>query len=397
MSEDSLSDAEVARIWDQFCDTLKEAKGVLFHPGAPTAALDRAAGLRVLSRQIPIALDKMFENADPLHPAFIHHNDWRHKFAGDNPDCLYLWAPINGTDTYRITGTWGDAAYVVFTLNDYVNTVTGGKPSGNLSDVVLEADGKFEIILSPEEPSPRPRNWMQTSPRTFRILLRQFFGDWENERKIDLRIDRLGDTPPPMVTVEGVEAGLLASAQQVIDMPAYWADIIAKWLPTPNEFLDFQAVSQGKVAAATPGGAGLTAYWQMDADEALIVRVHPPKCQYWNMEIGNFWYESMDYRHRLCGTNSHYAALEDDGELIAVVSHDDPGVPNWFDASGHAGGYMICRWMKAEGAPFPSITRVKRAELTAHLPNGVRSIDTAGRRAQIAARNRGMMKRFCGF
>ncbi|MGE0388362.1 MAG: DUF1214 domain-containing protein [Gammaproteobacteria bacterium] len=397
MNASTLGEVEAARIWDEFCDTLKQAKAVLFRDGAPATAQDRAAGLRMLSRHIPIALDKMFENADPLHPAFIHHNDWRHKFAGDNPDCLYLWAPINGTDTYRISGTWGSAAYVVFTVNDFVNTVTGGKPFANLGEVAVEDDGTFEIIASPQEPSPRPRNWLRTSPNSFRIMLRQFFGDWENEEKINLRIDRLGETPPPEVTADGVRRGLSASAQQVVDMTAYWAQVIALWQSQPMQFLPFHEVTQGKVAAATPGGAPLTCYWTLAADEAIVIRVVPPRAKYWNMEIGNWWFESMDYRYRLSGTNSHYATLEENGELIAVISHDDPGVPNWFDASGFACGYALCRWMKADAAPVPTVERVKRSELRAHLPGNVRTIDAAARRVQIAARNRGMMKRFAGF
>jgi hypothetical protein len=56
----------------------------------------------------------------------------------------------------------------------------------------------------------------------------------------------------------------------------------------------------------------------------------------------------MDYRYRLANTNCHYAALEEDGELIVVVSHDDPGLPNWLDPSGHSEGYVTYRWMLAD-------------------------------------------------
>lgn len=399
MGEDKLSQQRAAEIWDRFCDTLKEAKATLFHERGPDGAQDLAAGVRMLSRNIPIALDKMFENADPLHPAFIHHNDWRHKFAGDNPDCLYLWAPINGSDSYRITGMWGNAAYIVFTINDYVNTVTGGKVAANLfgNDVIVEDDGSFEVIIGPEEPDPRPKNWMKSNPTTFRVLLRQFFGDWENEEKITLRIDRLGDAPPAEMTPESVNEGLIASARQVADLTAFWVNTLSKWQPNPLRFLSFQEVTQGTISAASPGGANMSCYWEMGGDEAIVVRVRPPKAQYWNMEIGNWWYESMDYRHRLSSTNSHYAELEDDGELIVVVSHDDPGVPNWLDASGYSRGHLTVRWMKAETTPVPLVERIKRSELCSRLPAKVHTIDAAARKEQIAARNRGVMKRFNGF
>lgn len=399
MSVNKTHQTEAAQIWDQFCDTLKEAKAVLFHDGAPVAAQDQAAGLRMLSRQIPIALDKMFENADPLHPVFIHHMDWRRKFGGDNPDCLYLWAPINGTETYRITGTWGNAAHIVFTINDFTSPVTGGKPSANLfgEDVVVDDDGSFELIISPQEPSPRPKNWMKSSPDSFRVMLRQFFGDWENEEKINLRIDRVGDTPSTEVTFDGVNKGLIDTAQQVVDIAAHWADLISMWQAQPLRFMAFHEVTKGKIAGATPGGAPMICYWTMAEDEVLIIRVRPPVAKYWNIEFGNWWFESMDYRTHLSNTNSHYAELEEDGELIVVVSHDDPDVPNWLDASGYTSGYMICRWMKAESAPVPAVERVKRSELKEHLPANVRTINATARKAQIKARYRGVMKRFAGF
>jgi hypothetical protein len=102
----------------------------------------------------------------------------------------------------------------------------------------------------------------------------------------------------------------------------------------------------------------------------------------------------MDYRYRLAGTNCHHAVLEEDGELIVVVSHDDPGVPNWLDPSGHTEGYITYRWMLADHYPVPQCRQVPRAALDEHLPAGVRRIEPVQRRAQLAARRRGVHKRF---
>jgi hypothetical protein len=396
----SNDDIRVGKIWEDFCDSLKDAKAVLFRGGAPTTDRDLAAGLRMLARNIPIALDKEYENADPLHPEFIHHMDWRHKFGGDNPDALYLWAPINGTDTYRVTGTWGSAAYVAFTVSDRGDTKLGSRPAGHLfgHDMRVDAEGRFELIVSPEPPDPLPANWIQSSPSSFRLMLRQFFGDWEREQLMSVHIDRLGDpVPPPDITLDLVAEGLHRTAQQVNDLTTHWADTIQLWQARPLVFRSFHEVTANRMSAATPGGAPLVCYWEMESDEALIVRVTPPEAKYWNFEFGNWWFETMDYRYRLAGTNSHYAVLEDDGELILVASHDDPGVPNWLDAAGYASGYMICRWMAASSTPTPIVERVKRSALTEHLPNGVRTISPPQRREQLAGRRRGVMRRFSGY
>ncbi len=41
--------------------------------------------------------------------------------------------------------------------------------------------------------------------------------------------------------------------------------------------------------------------------------------------------------------------LEVDGTFRIVVAHRDPGTPNWLDASGHAEGSVVFRWLLAEG------------------------------------------------
>jgi len=86
--------------------------------------------------------------------------------------------------------------------------------------------------------------------------------------------------------------------------------------------------------------------------------------------------------------------LEDDGELIVVVSHDDPGLPNWLDPSGHTEGYVTYRWMLADEHPVPRCLQVPRAALFDHLPARIRRITPEARRAQLAARRRGVQKRF---
>ena len=54
---------------------------------------------------------------------------------------------------------------------------------------VLDDDGSFRVTLSPEA---QPGNWIRTSPGTYRVTIRQFFGNWSAERPMRARIDRLG-------------------------------------------------------------------------------------------------------------------------------------------------------------------------------------------------------------
>lgn len=251
---------------------------------------------------------------------------------------------------------------------------------------------RFELVCSPE---PHPGNWLRTTPETFRVTFRQFFADWEHERPMKARIDRLsGDTSPPApLTPEKLAAQLSSAAKWVGESIAFWVRMIEMWKVMPNTFRSYKQLAD-RAIDATPGGEPMIAYWALPPDEALVVRVRPPVCRYWAVEFGNFWWTTMDYRYRLSNTNCHYAQLEDDGELVVVIAHEDPGLPNWLDTSGFAEGYVTYRWMLAQGCPEPQAVQVKTAQLHRHLPPNVKRITPEARREQLAARRRGVVNRF---
>ena len=382
--------------WHRFCDELKAAGDIPLRELAAPGPVDMAAAYRLLARNIGLALQFELDNCDPLHPELLTYFNPIRKQGGDNTDAHYVGAPINGTDTYRITGKRGSARYFGVTVVERGETPWGGGVAATLfgDQIHVEPDGSFELWLSPEPPASGTRNWLRTTPETFRVTFRQFFADWEGEESMQARIDVVsGDGAPPQLTPEAVIAGLGRSAHWVNWSVGYWAEMIEKWKVQPNTFLSYRQLEDRKIDA-TPGGEPLIAYWLLPPDEALIVRVHPPRAQYWALEFGNYWWETMDYRYRHASTNCHHAVLEDDGELIVVVSHDDPGLPNWLDPSGHGEGYMTFRWMLAETCPIPTVTQVKRAALFEHLPGDIARITPEGRRAQLEARRRGIVQRF---
>ena len=380
--------------WADFCDELKKAGEIPFGSAVPAHANDRTAGFEVLARNIALALNFQHDYADPRYPELIHYFDPVRKQGGDNTDAVYVGATINGSDTYRIIGNRGSARYFAVTSVERGQTPWGGKVAQTLfaDDLEVEADGSFELICSPD---PHPGNWLRTTPDTFRVTFRQFFADWENERPMKARIDRItGDmSPPGPPTPERLARQLLASAKWVNDSIAFWIKMISMWQAMPNSFRSYKQLADQAIDA-TPGGEPMVAYWKLPADEALIIRVRRPRCLYWAVEFGNFWWTTMDYRYRLSNTNCHYAQLEDDGELIVVISHEDPGLPNWLDPSGYAEGYVCYRWMLADNYPAPEATQVKAAQLFDHLPAAVRRITPEQRREQLAARRRGVINRF---
>ncbi len=102
----------------------------------------------------------------------------------------------------------------------------------------------------------------------------------------------------------------------------------------------------------------------------------------------------MDYRYRISSINSEQAVLEDDGSLTVVVSHTDPGVPNWLDCAGFTSGQINQRWVEADEYPVLETELVKLKDLDRSLPRAARQIDPAGRAEQLRRRKAGVDRRF---
>ncbi len=393
MFGDDQDDDTLRAGWDDFCERLKQAGDLVFRDTAPRNPVARATGMRQLARNVALALQLQLENRDPRFPELLHYFDPLRKQGGDNADALYVGAPINGTDTYRIRGQRGTAAYFAVTVLEDGATPWGGAVVGTLIDqqIHVEADGTFALTISPE---PHPGNWIRSTPATYRVTIRQFFADWEHETPMAALIEREGASEPPApLTAVQLGEGLGRAADWIRDSVTYWADMLDRWQARPGEFIAYAELESNAIDV-TPGGAPLIAYWKAGPDDALLIRVTPPRASYWAVEFGGYWWETMDYRYRLSSVNHHQAVLEDDGSLLVVVSHHDPGLPNWLDPSGHEEGYVTFRWIGADALPRPRMERVPACELDARLPANVRRITPAERAAQLRARRRGVVRRF---
>ena len=97
------------------------------------------------------------------------------KLGADNPDNHYLNAQISGKYEYKISGKRNTIHYAgFFTQNGNYGTTGGLAPCGALdhSELVLEPDGRFEIILSKER---KGKNWLKIEEETTLVMVRQTF------------------------------------------------------------------------------------------------------------------------------------------------------------------------------------------------------------------------------
>ncbi len=208
--------------WDRLCDQLKSAGDIPIGDKVPSGDHSQVAGFRCLAQNISLGLQFCMENSDPLHPELLHYFDPLRKQGGDNPDAVYVGAPINGTDTYRISGDRGTASYFAVTAVEDGDIPWGGGVASTLfgEDLHIKPDGSFELICSPE---PQPGNWLKMSPDTYRVTFRQFFADWEHEHPMQARIDRLAaeSAPPNRMTAERLVTGLDSTSRWVRESLAY--------------------------------------------------------------------------------------------------------------------------------------------------------------------------------
>ncbi len=366
MSGDTTSERVMnGATWNDFCDALKRAGDNVLREGSPRDSFDRAEGFRYLSRLTRVALESFVEFADPLAPVLRRPAHETVKIGADNPDNHYQSAAIGGRHEYRVWGTRGTIHYLGFGTyaGQYGSSVRSGQ-TGYLeaSSLLIEPDGSFEIRLSCDE---QPGNWLPMEPDTTSLIVRQTFQDRAVETIADLRIERLGaEGPPSPLTPEFLDRGLAAASAYVAGTASLFCDWAEGFARRVNELPMFDP-AVARAAHGDPNICYFHGYWELPDDEALVVEVTPPRCDYWNFQLNNHWMESLDYRYHRIALNHHDARVRDDGSVRIVVAHEDPGVDNWIETAGHRRGTMCLRWIGADRHPEPVTRVVKLAKLRA--------------------------------
>jgi hypothetical protein len=351
--------------WEEFCDTLKAAGASLRFPGAPQDPFSQAEGYRYLSRLVRAGLEGFVEDADPLAPVLKRVVHETVKMGADNPDNHYQNATISGACEYRITGNRGTVSYLAFgTQAGHYGQGGGMPPTGFIeaSKLALAENGDFTLAVSRDE---RPGNWLPMRPETGLLIVRQTFLDRRAERLATLRIERVdGPHRPSPLTPRQVDEGLRSAGTLVAGASL----LFAKWAR------DFQAHSNtlprfdqevSNQAGGDPNIAYYHSHWRLGPDEALVIEVTPPPCEYWNFQLDNYWMESLDYRYFTIHVNKHTAVAGEGGRVRLIVAHRDPGLPNWITTAGHDQGTMCFRWVRAEAHPVPDTRVMKLAEIEA--------------------------------
>ena len=351
------------RSWEDFCDQLKRAGQQILRPEAPGDALNRSEGWRYLSRLTRIALEMHVEGSDQDFPSFYLPSHETAKIGADNPDNLYLRAEINSQHNYRIRGNRSSVHYLSWGSQkggyekDGSNAQTGFIDTSTLA---IDDEGNFEIIVSREA---HASNWLPLEAESNAIIVRQTFLNRLSERPSEMKIERIqepGVLPQPL-TAERIDQGLAAAAGFVEGTARLFADWSQSYLDRPNELpMANQALCHS--VGGDPNIIYYHSFFDLNDDQAMVIHLPKiPECENWNLQVNNYWMESLDYRYFKIHINKHTAAINSDGSVDIVIAARDPARAisnsNWLNTAGHKQGTLCFRWIKTQEVLQPQ-TRV---------------------------------------
>ena len=364
-ADGSPGEVRLSHIWREFCEKLAQAGEVLDRPSTPRTSIDQAEGLRYLSRLTRTALNMLVDSADPDFPRIFQLVDDAVGIGADNPDNICHQIVVSGSRDYRITGKRNDAPYLSIGAKANRYAIDGTMASNGeieLSDMEIAPDGSFEIIVSKTE---KPGNWLPMADDTSLLIIRQTFNDKRTQRPADLRIERIGDGPsvPAILTPEKIRSQLIGAAAWARGTANTFADWSEKFSSEPNRIFLGEDQSYYQKAGGDPRIWYGHIYYDLASDEALVMKVKPPKCRFWNFQLDNWWMESLGFVNRKVWVNWSQATYEEDGSIILICSDEDPGYGNWLDLAGHRSGTGMWRWIEAKDHPVPHCEVVKVSNL----------------------------------
>jgi len=442
--DDLIAELQAAR------DTIDDPR---YFPPSPSKRV-LAEGYRYLAGFIHHGIERAFHE-DPDFPAFRNALSIFNKSTIENSDAIYFYSPIDGRKTFRVTGRaedsrhWrgeprlGDGAaapqYLIFEVatgpiagdTGDLSELTPGYRTGfgtiDSSKLIVEEDGRFELILGPEKPVGYEGNFICTKKPPSRrnpeagerfadyVSGRQLFYDWENEEPIAITIECLdmAGSHPPALTPERAAASLRHMGGIIRGQMRFWLefyDVVLNCNGTHEHdgrpyFMPINAYNEPNAASSDTGGGMSTniyagGIYDLAEDEALYIEAtFSGQPVYTSMHLGNLWGESPDYANHQSSLNGHQMYMGADGVQRWVVTHRDPGVLNWVDTTGLPRGYLSHRWAYSElpdKSNWPKITarKIRFDEIANAFPDDQPRVSPEERREAIRIRQRHVQRRY---
>jgi hypothetical protein len=340
---------------------------------------------------------------DPEHPDFWPMFNSGFNDALPNADTVYYGTAIEGNGVYKLSGFRGTVHLAHVQIGNGEFAIYGrGKFGPTLAnhdldhDVHLGKDGAFAVVVSAERPAGYKGDWWKLDATANYLFVRQISYDWLHEVDGRYAIERL-DRPSIKPRESAVE--LSAKMAQMSAYVANWTQFELSWVEKFGHERQLGLVNKVGLQdfSKLVGMAGqiyINGLFDIAPDEALVLETEVPKqCRYWNFQLFDELNSALDFSNRQTSINAFSARLDKDGRFRAVISAQDPGVPNWLDTAGHQRGHVYGRWTQCSSNPEPVITKVKVADVRNHLPADTPTVTAEARDAAIRLRRKGAQLR----
>lgn len=329
--------------------------------------------------------------SDPDHPVFIPQLNNYMTMGQPNADTNYRAAKIAPGGTYRLRGLRGSMNQVRIMETAAPSPQSAGAPARSrpvhdFNALKVDAEGRYDVILSPVRPKGYGGDWWQSDPATNSLLVRMVGSDWGKEKEPTLSIERI-DVP---ATRPRPPAQLLEARLRSIPASAGFGALVL--IDRPRQLREEGFVNKLKaVDFAKLGGLASQFYFEgaydLKDDEALIIETPvPDKCTYRSLILTNEIYETTDWYNNLSSLNGVQAPIDKDGVLRVVVSAKDPGIANWLDTAGYPRGMIQGRWMECSTQPIPTVRKVRLKDVHAALPKGTATVSPEQREEHVRDR-----------
>ena len=383
--------------WSGFCRSLEAAGHHLL--SFPTGETAMPGELQAQAMKYALGLTtggilQALQLSDPDTPRLVRSPDSESKWGAENVDNQYLWCRVRPDARYRVTGNRNNVFEALLETKDGYMQLGDDQVFETvlLTELECDANGDFELLLASERPAGHTGNFMAMPPETRYWCVRQYFADWENEIPARFEIERIGGA--------GVAPAPLTPARmaELLDEAGLWTLQTTRFWQEWIDQLRRDHV-KGQLMPPKPfvGGARDIVYgndwWSLDPDEAMIVEFDVPDARYWQIQLCDVWFRTMDWATRQTGLNHAQSYVHDDGRARFVIAHADPGVQNWIDTSGHPEGMLQYRYIWTKNRPEPSVRIVPFSQVREALPADTPAFDAEARRAALAIRHRHLARR----
>jgi hypothetical protein len=345
------------------------------------------------------------QNTDSEYPEFVPFCGYHQlNVLGPNPDWIYSMCPVDDAGIYQISGMLEHTFRTMVQIGGGTFVTQGngmniGRTLANytVDDLSIEENGAFSVILSAERPDGYDGDWWHLPDGATYIVPRSFGLEWldrDISSVVDSRlaIERI-DRPAskPRAKMEEIEASLSALgtwAEGYVSMSMQWA----------QRFRDLGVNEMHLIEFSEDGGMPTQAYfegqWEMAEDEAILIEtVVPKECEYWSFHVLDENWAALDYSRRRTHINNTIGVIDPDGMFRAIISPEDPGIPNWLDSMGYSRGLIQGRWHNASDYPQPSLRIVKRSQLAEFWRSNQATVTSERREIELRRTNRALQLR----